>query len=146
MAMKPKCNFDHDFANPSWRWKPLARARWLLLIAVVAALLAVIPTRTTRSPQVFAQGAKPVLAAHRVKVQQPAPSPLVALIRPEPAEHFTVMARPSIDPEMVHRAPAGIDEAMVVQRPDQRALPPLVIAPQPGEPIVPKDPDRTPRK
>jgi hypothetical protein len=133
--MKPKSEFDPDLAKLPWRFNPLARARWLLILAVVAAVLALIPTRPTRSPQVFAQRATPVLTAHRMALQQPAPAPPNAVTRPRPGEHFVVMASPSIDPQMVHRAPAGIDEAMVVRPPDQRVMFPLGVASQPGEPM-----------
>ena len=132
--MKPKSDIELDFATARRHWIPLTRSRWLLFFAMIAGALTLISARPPQSPQVFAHGGAPVRTAHRVALQQRAPAPPVALTIPQPVDQFVVMASPKIDPGMVHQAPAGIDEAMVVPSPGQRVTPPAVIAPQSGDP------------
>jgi hypothetical protein len=54
------------------------------------------------------------------------------------SEPFVLMANPSIDPQMVVAAPAGIDEAMVHHPSFEGRVAPRVLAvPQPGDPSAP---------
>jgi hypothetical protein len=146
--MKPNDFIDPHFSTVSWYRRPQPYVRWLLILTVVAGAVALIPDKTARAPRVFAQDVVPAPGPVPVPLvalrDQPKPAAPVMPTAPEPSDRFVVNAGESIDPEMVHPAPQGIDEAMVVRRPDRRALPRVVIAPprdKTGElplPLLPK--------
>jgi hypothetical protein len=128
--MKPKSEIDPDFATSPWRSIRRTVARWLLIFAVLSGAIALIPAEPTRAPQAFAQGGAIVPSAVGLTLQQPPPAPQIAVAEPQPQDGFVVMASPSIDPQMVHPAPAGIDEKMVAHLRSRRATPPVLIVPR----------------
>jgi hypothetical protein len=129
LAMKSKHDLDPDFAAPSSRRHALA---WLLglfsIFALVASLTLLSSTVALTAPhRVLAQGAGSVTKAARPKIRQRVSAAPIRVMTRQPGDHFVVIASPTIDPEMIRRAPAGIDEGMVVRPRDaQPALPPTV--------------------
>jgi hypothetical protein len=155
IAMKPKPEIDPDFATAPWRSIPRTIARWLLIFVVITAGIALIPAEPTRPPQASAQAsaqaaATPAPENLKLTLQQPPPASPAKVAGPQPRADFVVMASPSIDPQMVHPAPEGIDEGMVAHfRRDRRAAPFVLVEPprnKPGQlplPVPPnsEDPD-----
>jgi hypothetical protein len=129
LAMKPKHDLDPDFAAPSSRRHALA---WLLglfsIFALVASLTLLSSTVALTAPhRVLAQGAGSVTKAAKPKIRQRVSAAPIRVMTRQPGDHFVVIASPTIDPEMVRRAPAAIDEGIVVRPRDaQPALPPTV--------------------
>jgi hypothetical protein len=132
--MKPKPDIDPDFATARWGSMPRTVARWLLIFVLATGALAIIPAEPTKAPQAFAQGAIPAPGSLRLTIQQPAPELPITITEPQPRDGFVVMASRSIDPQMVHAAPAGIDESMVVRLPSRRATSPILVMPSPKKP------------
>jgi hypothetical protein len=142
--MKLKPGIDPDFAITPRRSMPRILARWLLIFVLALGALALIPAEPTKAPQAFAQGAIPAPGSLRLTLQQPAPAPPITVTGPQPRDGFVVMASPSIDPQMVHAAPAGIDETMVVNLRSRRAMSPILVMPprsKPREMPVPARPN-----
>jgi hypothetical protein len=127
--MEPKYGFDPDFTTPPWYRKPLPYVRWLVIFAVVAAAVALLPARETPSPQPFAPGVMPTPAGLSVTLQQPAPNPPTVVTTLQPRDRFVMIAPAHIDPQMVHPAPARIDEQMVIGVRKGRGLPPIAVVP-----------------
>ncbi len=146
--MEPKPDLDPELAGPlRTRYLP-ARTRWLLLLLALVAGLTLFSLKPGRGSQTIAGGVVPVLTGKRLSIQYAAPgAPAASVIRPQPDDHFVRLASPAIDPEMVHRAPAGIDEAMVIPSPEPQFASPELVAPQgaiPGQPgLLPGSPYRT---
>ena len=113
--MKLTADADPDFVTTPPRKHRRPRILGLLLFLALAAAVALYSVSATLAPsRAIAQTQSPVFKPVTLTTQQPDPNmPLRAAI-PDPADHFVVTASPLIDPEMVHPAPAGIDEAMVV--------------------------------
>jgi hypothetical protein len=142
--MKPKPDIEPDFALAPWRSIPRTVARWLLIFAVITGAIALIPAEPTPAPRAFAQGGPPAPQNLRLTLQQPPPAPPAAVAVPQPRDGFVVMASPSIDPLMVHPAPEGIDERMVVRLRDRRSAPSILVEPprnKPGRLPVPVPPN-----
>lgn len=138
--MKLKSDLDPDFATDVRHSKSRTPTRRLLVLAAIAAVLGLSLASQMQSSPFVVQGARPVATAQRVRLPQPAPDQPGTVAGSQARDHFVAMANPSIDPGMVHRAPSGLDEAMVVRIPDASGTPPLDIVPQPGEPVLPPVP------
>ena len=135
--MKPKPEFDPDLAAPSRPRRPLARICGLLLLLAVVSVLALRSSRPARARQTIAPGVAPLLAANGLLILQPAPGAPIRLYRTPQDDRLVMMASPAIDPNMVHPAPKGIDEAMVIALSTSRRRllrgsrhPPLYLASQ----------------
>jgi hypothetical protein len=93
----------------------------VILCAPVAALALVLAnTNPAPGSPMIAQALVPAPARGSLAVQQPAPDTPLRLM-PAPGDHFLWVASPAIDPDMVHAAPEGIDEAMVLPARDSEA-------------------------
>jgi hypothetical protein len=139
--MKPKPDVDSEFAAPSRQTYPLARTCGLLFLLALIACLTLRSLRTASAPPAIMPGAAPVLTANGLTIQPAAQLPPARLARPQPSDHFVVMASPAIDPQMVHRAPVEIDQAMVFPTPDRESVSPGFVAPQ-G--VIPEQPEAAP--
>jgi hypothetical protein len=107
---------DHDpdfvaFPRPKFR---RTRTCALLLILALFVGLSLLSLRAASVTQPVAVGALPVPTARGLTTAQVASGPPVRMLTPQPGDRFVVVANPAIDQEMVHPAPAGIDEGMVV--------------------------------
>ncbi len=113
--MKPTAHFDPDFvAKPPPEHRRAQMWRLLLLLAIASGAALFLLSTTLTPPQVIAQNAGPVLAPISLTIPQADPSIPLGEFVPQPHDHFVIAASPAIDPQMVRRAPAEIDEAMVV--------------------------------
>jgi hypothetical protein len=113
--MKPTAEFDpHFVAMPGPKCRRIRLWRLSLLCAPVAAL-ALVLANTNRAPgsPIIAQALVPGQPPLRSPMRQPGSGSPLRLI-PVPGDRFVWMASPAIDPEIVHAAPDGIDEAMVL--------------------------------
>ncbi len=123
--MNPKPIFDPDFdheAVVSWKRRLAAgRVCVLLLLLALVAGLGLFSLRQGAVLPATAFGAMPVLTANRLTFVQGVPGAPVLVPRAQPRDRFVVVANPAIDPQMVHRAPTGIDEKMVVPSRDRQA-------------------------
>jgi hypothetical protein len=138
IAMEPKPDLDPELAAPLRTRYLSARTCWLLLLLAFVAGLTLFSVRTAPGTQAIAGGAVPVLTGNRLSIQYAAPgAATTVVIRPEPGDHFVAVASPAIDPQMVHRAPEGIDDAMVIPSPGSQFASPGLVAPRgvvPGQP------------
>jgi hypothetical protein len=133
--MKPKLDLDPDFAAPPPRRYALVRTFGLLSIFALMPSFALLSSRATLSaPQVLAQGAGNVPTLARLMIRQPVPGAPVELLKPQPLDHFVVIASPAIDPQMVRRAPVGIDDGMVIRPRDDQAAPRRLVGPNGAAP------------
>ncbi len=113
--MNPTADLDPDFvAKPPPEHRRAHMWRLLLLFAIASGAALFSLSTTLTPPQVIAQSPVPVLAPIRLTIPQAGPSMPLGELVPQPHDHFVIIASPAIDPQMVRRAPAEIDEAMVV--------------------------------
>jgi hypothetical protein len=113
--MELTAEFDPDFvAMPRPKCRRIRIWRLVILCAPLAALaLALASTSQAPGSPIIAQAVVPGQPPLRSPMRQPGSVSPLRLI-PVPGDRFVWMASPAIDPEMVHAAPDGIDEAMVL--------------------------------
>ena len=135
--MKPKPEFDPDLAAPSRPRRPLARICGLLLLLAVVSVLALRSSRPARARQTHRAGRGSPPGGQRPVDPAAGTGGAIRLYRTPQDDRLVMMASPAIDPNMVHPAPKGIDEAMVIATLDQQAAAPARVTPPaalPGQP------------
>ncbi len=120
--MKLTAEFDPDFvAVPRPKCRRIRIWRLVILSAPLAALaLAFANTNPAPGSPMIAQALVPAPARVGLSNLQ-AGSDSSLRLTAVPGDHFIWLASPAIDPEMVHVAPKGIDEEMVIPASDGRA-------------------------
>lgn len=133
--MKPKFDFAPDFASPSRPRATLGRKPWVLILIVLAGPFTLAVVASTRSHPAPIRNTMPWLEPARPALVQPVPGRALNPRNSQRGDHFVMMADPSIDGEMVHAAPEGIDDGMVVPRQGRAGAVPLMrVLPQVEEP------------
>jgi hypothetical protein len=113
--MKLTAQFDPDFAAlPRQKCRRAGIWRLVILCSILTAFAIPIALakRAPGSP-VIRQALVPAKARAVPAIRQPVPGTAPGLM-PQPGDHFVWVASPAIDPSMVHAAPEGIDEEMVI--------------------------------
>ncbi len=120
--MKLTAQFDPDFAALP-RQKCARAGIWRLVILVSLFTAFAIPIalakRAPGSP-LIRQALIPAKARVVPAIRQPLPRTAPGLM-PQSGNHFVWVASPAIDPSMVHPAPEGIDEEMVMPARDSES-------------------------
>ncbi len=113
--MKLTAEFDPDFAGtPQPKCRRLRVWRLVILCFLLSAFAIPIALakRAPGSP-VIKHALIPAKARVVPAIRQPVPDTAPGLM-PLPGDHFVWLANPAIDPSMVHAAPEGIDDEMVI--------------------------------
>jgi len=132
--MKPKSDFDPDFASPPRPRATLGRNPWLLMLTWLGGTLTLVVLASPRSHPAPPRNTMPWLRPSHAALSQPVPRRALNLANSQPSDHFVTMADPSVDPEMVRAAPEGIDDAMVVPPQGRAGAVPFLVAPRVDQP------------
>jgi hypothetical protein len=120
--MKLTAEFDPDFTGtPQPKCRRIRVWRLVILCSLLTAFAIPIALakRAPGSP-VIRQALIPAKPRVVPAIRQAGPGTPFALT-PVPGNHFVWVASPAIDPNMVHPAPEGIDEGMVMPARDSEA-------------------------
>jgi hypothetical protein len=119
--MKLTAEFDPDFvATPRPKCRGIRVWRLVILCAPLTALALALASTNPAPGSPIAQPRVP--APRRPNPASPHGGPVTPLrLTAVAGGHFVWVASPAIDPNMVHVAPEGIDEAMVLPARDSEA-------------------------
>ncbi len=135
--MRPKTVIDPDFRSNArrWFWPIRSIGQLMIVVALSGLVLSVYPMKAQRQSRVPLKIVRfrGNVRGTSIGAPTPAVNPRVA-VRP-PADRFTVVASPDIDPAMVITASPDIDPGMVIRRGDDepQLIPGQFPGPLPGQ-------------